>query len=666
MSQTNSDQTDGPLATLQGARDLLRKLDHTREVANVTVLEGVYEISSPLEFLPQDGGTAEFPVTYRAVKGAKPIFCGGRSIAGWKREAEGLWSAESFVATPGGGAFEQLWVNGVRATRARHPNHGFFRVTSATEEVAATEKPEWPKGWSQQTIGMNPADIGLLFGMNPTDRAAAQIVVHHAWETTRRPLSGLDTVSGVLTFMAPPRHPDAGIKAGASYYLENSAAFLDAPGEWFLNRNGKLYYRPRPGEKMSHATVIAPRLPTLIAVKGDAADGRFVEHLYLQGLAFSFSQWITPPDGVFPIQSAVSTDAAIMVDGAKDFRMENCEISHTGGYALWLRNGCSASSIRSCLLQDLGGGGIRIGSTVSPANEAQRTFGIQLDNNIICQGGRIFASAVGIWIGRSCDNSVTHNEVADFYSTGISVGWEWGYADSSASGNRINFNHVHHLGWGALSDMGAIYTLGISPGTECRGNVIHDIAAADYGGWGIYLDEGSSEIRVEDNLVYATTHGGFHQHYGRENIVRNNIFALGRDAQLQLTHSEPHRSLVFEHNIVYWKRGELFAREWSRANIQSESNLFFCASGGFDKAALNASETGGRDLQSVVADPGFRNVAKLDFTLAAASPARQIGFKPFDYHQAGVYGSEAWRKVAEKYSRPAPPDWLEADPFFRD
>ena len=68
---------------------------------------------------------------------------------------------------------------------------------------------------------------------------------------------------------------------------------------------------------------------------------------------------------------------------------------------------------------------------------------------------------------------------------------------------------------------------------------------------------------AEDNLVYRTTHGGFHQHYGETNVVRNNIFALGRDWQVQRTRPEPHRSFSFVTNLVYFDSGTLLAGDWS-------------------------------------------------------------------------------------------------------
>jgi hypothetical protein len=299
---------------------------------------------------------------------------------------------------------------------------------------------------------------------------------------------------------------------------------------------------------------------------------------------------------------------------------------------------------------DLGVSGVRIGEEqIVP--EPVRTGGITIDNCIVHSGGRVLPQAVGVWIGQSADNTITHCDIADFFYTAVSVGWRWGYGESAAHHNRIEFNHLHHLGYRILSDMGGVYSLGPSPGTTVSHNVIHDIDAARYGGWGLYPDEGSTGILYENNLVYNVRDGCVHQHYGKENVFRNNILAFSGEGQIALTRAEPHLSLTFEHNLVYWDDGHLlgYAGWGNHPQVTLRSNLYWRAGGrpfDFNGQTWEAWRAAGNDAGSIIADPLFVAPARRDFRLQPGSPAGRIGFRPFDLTQAGVYGSTAWQQLA--------------------
>lgn len=633
LSAPNAGRTDGPLPSIEAARDAIRRhraAGEWKEVPiTVEIRGGTYRLERPLQFGPDDGGSAAAPVIYRAFEREKPVITGGQRITGWKAGRHGsnpeleIWEVTLPDVKAGKYAFTQLFVDGKRAPRTRLPKEGYFTFTGLP---SATTQTSWETG--QDQAAFKPGDLRAWRNLGDVELVALSL-----WIDSRLPLAAVDEerhqarFSKKSTFRLTNTHAPGDY---SRYWVENVAEALDTPGQWYLDRGeGVQRYLPVSGQKMETTEIIAPRLPELLRVEGKPDGSAPATDLHFKGLCFEHVEWVLPAKTSGSAQAAVHVPAAITFSRAGRCRLEDCTVRHVAGYAVEFGAGCEGNAVENCVLADLGAGGVKLGHGSSKT---------AVENCEIGAGGFIHHAAVGVWIGNSGDNRVTRNNIHDLFYTGVSVGWSWGYGPSKAVRNAVEFNHIYNIGQGMLSDMGGIYTLGVSPGTVLRNNLIHDISAHGYGGWGIYNDEGSTGILIENNVVYRTTHGGYHQHYGKENQIRNNVFAFSRNAQIMRTRAEEHLSFSFEHNIVYFSEGALLGSNWSGDRFRMDSNLYWRTDGkpiDFAGATLEQWQARGHDRSSVIADPLFVAPEKGDFSFKAGSAYERIGFRPIRMASVG-------------------------------
>lgn len=634
-AEPNADKSDGPFATVAKARDAMRGLKlriKAEGPLRIVLRGGRYELAEPLVFTPEDSGNEKSPIVYAAYPGERPVLSGGRKVGGWKSGERGIWSTELPDAKDGKWTFRQFFVDGKRCVQPRLPKKDYYFIAgfAGADPKAKYNTPANKFEFKEGNIKANWTNLKDI-----------ECVVHHFWVDTHLKIASVDEAAKTVTFdrMSRRKLTDDYTNKGARYYLQNVFEALDSPGEFYLNRvSGVLSYLPRPDEDMTKAESVAPALKALIVFDGKPAAKQFVEYIELRGITFSDTDWDLAPQDAGDSQAAASVPGAVILTGARHCAFERCTLTNVGTYGFDLKEGCSENRIAGCDISHAAAGGIRMngGGADSPEN-------LQTRKNVIMDChihdlGEIFHSAVGVLSMHSAENTISHNHIHHLFYTGISAGWVWGYKPSVSRGNVIEFNHIHDIGQRVLSDMGGIYMLGISPGTIVRNNVIHDVDSWGYGGWGIYTDEGSSEILIENNLVYRTKSGGFHQHYGKENIVRNNIFALAREEQIARSRMEPHISFTFERNIVYFKEGPLLGKNWKDDKFKMDNNVYWNASGktvAFPSGDFAAWQKRGFDAHSLIADPLFVDVEKDDYALKPESPALKLGFQQIDVSKVG-------------------------------
>ena len=632
-----------PFQTISRAKQEVRKWIRSGYVGKIEVIisGGVYRLAEPLHFSTEDSGNKNLMIVYRAKKGEMVIISGGITITDIRTKS-GVWYVE-LPEMEMHHAYD-LYVNGRRAVRARTPNSGMITIHAVKQKVLLKGSGRVPQK-AIQTITVPARYISELARLTRRELARVRFVAFHKWDNTIRYIDGIDTSINSFTTTGKGMKPWNPLRKGTRIFFENYRAALDSAGEW-LQDNSVFLYMPLPGELVESAKITIPVLDKLLVMDGRSG---IVENIHFKGLRFAHSSAQLSESGFEPNQAASTLEAAIMLNWANNISFTDCEISKVGQYAIWFKKGCRNCSMQRCYIQDMGAGGIRIGETIIPVNSEEQTGAISIDNCIIQSGGYNFPCAVGIWIGQSSHNVITHCDIGDFRYTGISIGWTWGYGKSLASQNEITYNHIHHIGWAVLSDMGGVYTLGVSPGTVVSHNVIHDVYSYGYGGWGLYTDEGSSFIKMENNFVHSTKTGSFHQHYGRENIIRNNVFALADMYQLQVTRVENHCSFHFTNNIVVGERGLLLQGPWDKVNIEMDHNCYwFNENKGLDFAGMSFEEwrtKTGHDTHSIIANPVTLDLKAGTFSLNPEI-AETINFKYFDPKQAGVYGDKEWIKRA--------------------
>jgi hypothetical protein len=620
---------DGPLATLRAA---LRKSRAAKSIDGVTIFlhGGVHRLSEPIVFTPEDSGaSAEKPFTITAYGQDKPVLSGGVPLRNWQPIVgrPGFWRADARMQLGTNWQFRSMFINGQRATRARTPNEGeLFRMDGGRFN-------DKPFQFKFRAGDIKPAGA---------EAGDVEIVAFEKWTDIRQFIRTVSMESNVVTLSGSSTPHTR--ESGARYFIENAPDALDQPGEWRLDRNsGMVTAMFKAGENPNAMEIIVPRLQELVQFKGDIAGKKAVRHVVLRGLTFADTDWSISSEGYRDTQAAVAVRGELFGDGMTDCVIEDCTFTRLAGYGIDLGRGCQRNRIVGNEMFDLGAGGVRVGETAVRSDAFDATHSNTITDNHLHHLGVLYPPAVGVFIMQSATNRVAHNHIHDLFYTAVSIGWTWGYRDSPCHANVIEFNHMHHIGQGLLSDMGAVYTLGPQPGTVVRNNLIHDVSSFTYGGWGLYTDEGSTGIVMENNVVYRCKSAGFHQHYGKENVIRNNIFAFNVENQLMRSREEAHTSFFFTNNIVLFNSGNLLGSTWKNDKFVIDGNLYWdtrwekaAPQAKFRNVTLGQWRARGHDTNSVFADPMFVDAAKNNFRLQPESPARNLGFKGINLSTVGV------------------------------
>lgn len=507
--------------SLYAAKEQVRRMVSSMSGDIVVILTGgTYFLDSPLEFGPDDGGKNGYQVIYTTYDGGQSAISGGLPITGWSAVGNGIYQAK--YEGPG---FRQLYVNGKRATRARSPNRSddqgfgpYYRYNGLDTQA--------------KRIRIDRKEI-----VNLERLGNLETVIKHHWDQGRYRIDSMEEQGDQIwiNFKEPETSIDQwqqgccpGWSVGQSFYFEGSFELLDAPGEWFLDETlGLVYYYPRPDEKIENIHVIAPTRDVLLAIDG-------ASYLTFKGLVFECTNWDMPNEARIGVQSGWRRNyerpfipGGIQLANAHHIQFTNNIIRFFGGTGIEFAHSSHDNVIEGNLLIDIASNGIQIYTDIlnSLPDSIHECRNDSIVNNYITRVAQDYTGGAGINVTFSNGIVIENNEVFDLPYTGISIGWGWTDNTTNLKNNLVRYNNIHHV-MQLHDDGGGIYSLSNSPNTIYSHNYIHHIVKSQWAEeWpiaGIYLDNGSSGILVEYNVVDAPRAFSAWNEPNHGNTIRHN------------------------------------------------------------------------------------------------------------------------------------------------
>jgi hypothetical protein len=729
-SDGHSGTVSAPFATIARAQTAVRAIlsnpqGRTNPVI-VMIEDGTYFQTQPLSFTTADSGKSTLGVIWQNYPGEAPVISGGMQIS--LKQNGTQWQATLPSTTQ---YFEQLFYNGQRRLRPRvgsPPLVGTYYQVAAPVFVGSPETncPNLPgqssgpyqcfdrfKYTAGDPISASWANLSPPPG-NPCNAPAGPFpagdIALYSFEqmgTSKMLISCIDTTNQIIYLTGSIRQPldftdtTTGFVAGHRYLVENVKDEFTQPGQWFLDRSNatwKLNYIAQSNENPSTDTIIIPQATQVMIATG-------LQYVTFQGLTFAHDNFTVPAAGYPYMRMDQTITSAVSCLNCQNVTFDGVTITQTAGTGLDFtttdRNSATANNtFQNGAVFDIAANGIRIGLLAqyfdTPGNLPQKTL---IQNTVISGYGRVFAKGFGIAQGCNHDNLYTHNDIYDGYSGGINIGaLNCPVANTSYTSNNIaSFNNIYNLGQGVSNDFGCVYFNTAPqgavppPGNQALNNVCHDVtdssifpAVGGYGGQGMYIDNNSGDVNVENNLVYRVSGSTVAQTCGPQgvtqdshNTIKNNILAFSIQSMKQqgcTPSSATNKLFDMTNNLIIFDKGNIQGGCYSclggdcasvlPATVHFESNMYcftpsgnsctlptnraaFYSSNDPPNQAANCARTTpysdltawqgvSEDTSSVLQNPFSSSSSNNDYSLSG-SPG--VGFVVFDPTQAGTTGN---------------------------
>ena len=398
----------------------------------------------------------------------------------------------------------QLFVNGVRATRARSEG------------------------------GLNDAVLDKTYGYTTTDVFLAdysqikdlEFVYSDEWTNPRCGVDSISVENGkAKVVMKQPGFSNVTDKGASSatypIYYENAYELLDRDGEWYLNsKDGYLYYIPRMFEDINSIDAVLPVGEEMMVLEGTVEKP--IKNISFENVCFEYTTWMRPSSnyGHSDAQNNLLRekgvkdrlpDTAIMVRNAENVNFKYCTFRRLGITALQMFGGIRKCNVIGNHFYDISGTAITLGETdysieniVNPKESKYYVTNNKISNNYIHHVAVDYKSASAISVGFPKNTEISHNDIGEVPYSGFHIGLGWSDVKTSATYNlKISNNYLHNIMNSTVFDGAAIYLIGGTGGTANNPNLVTEnyIENVRNKNGALYPDEGSTYWKLSENVI---------------------------------------------------------------------------------------------------------------------------------------------------------------------
>jgi hypothetical protein len=602
VSVTGDDRNAGtrqaPFASLRRAQQTIRA---EGTPATITLREGTYYLDETLSFFPDDSGTAELSVTYRAHPGETVTLSGGvRLTCDWQPYQNGIMMCKVGGAATGMLTFDQLFVNGKRQNRARYPNYdnsdpknftGYIRAAGGLPDELPNPKPDLNddmvfSSGAPRGVRFDPATFTKKHWKDP-ENAIIHIYQAMYWGNLQWKIKSINEDQQILWFgrggqqMGAKWHEDpCHVDQHSFFFIENVFEELDSPGEWYFDQEtGTLYYIPPNNVDLNSAIVEVPVLQRLVEFVGTQENP--VQHITMQGIRFAHTTTTFMEPYEIPSLSdwAIHRGGTIFFQGAHHCTIKDCFFDAIGGNAVFMNEHNRDNLVTGCKFTESGDSAICFVGSLERTVGTQRSFPYEcaVTNNLIHDCGVYGKQIAGVYISRAKRIRAAHNEIYNMPRAGICIG------DGTWGGHIIEFNHIYDTcretgDHGPLNAWGRdkYWCLGQShlPYTTHRSHdaglvkidamepvILRNNFFKETAGWGLDLDDGASNYEIYNNLCVGVS---MKLREGAYRTIYNNIWVNGANSPCFHVGNENNHDRYFRNITVM-----------SVANMKPENDLNF-------------------------------------------------------------------------------------------